>query len=97
MKTYYVVVAEHEEESYTFVVAPGVKLIEEARSLDQIERDVAEKGHDMSYCSEFYGMREQHKEEVRREIAKYLREWKNVSVPYPWSLRIEPKLRINIA
>ncbi len=96
MKIYYVVVVEHEEDSYTFVVAPGVKLIEDARAIDQIEKDVAEKGHDLSYCSSFYGMQEQHIAEIRKEAARYLREWKNASVPFPWSIRIEPKLRITV-
>jgi hypothetical protein len=91
---YYVISAEHVGERFIFVVAPGVKLIEETRTPDEIEKAAVEKGHDVSYCSTYYGMTDQHRVEVRREVVKYLREWKNINVTDRWQLTVEPLLRI---
>lgn len=91
---YYVIAVEHVGERFIFVVSPGVKLTEELRSPDEIEQVAAEKGHDISYCSSHYGMSDQHRVEVRREVVKYLRDRKSIDVTQRWELSIEPLLRI---
>ena len=69
----YVATGEYNGDKRTYLVLPGLRLLPEERSQDQIIDAAVAKGFDVTFCTSYHGIGSRYSEDIREAIVKRFR------------------------
>lgn len=76
------------------VIDPTLNIKVDLRTVEEIENSAVEKGFDVSYCSSFYGISEQRREELFKKVLRHY--GKTYEIRNRYDLQLDILLRITV-
>lgn len=95
---YYIVKASVKDQpEFVYMVLPGLRLVEETRTVDAILDSAAAKGHDVAYVGVTqYGVPRRYAEEIRQACVRRMRAKYPALVKSEWDVEVDICNRITV-